>query len=197
MNVTPCITDEVDAPPLQLGFTVDDVPATRAPRHRPGRCRRRRRVDTRRRRLPRGTQHAGVRSRSGTRSGEHHEHTPVTKPASADLTYFMIHVPDAERGAHFVFGELLGWRFDHDAAIDYFHVDDHVQPVAMGIAGVAASAEVGCYFRVADVEATRARVRELGGAAGETFEMGPLTAADCTDDQGHAFGIAELHPHQD
>ena len=28
VNVTPCITDEVDAPPLQLGFTVDDVPAT-------------------------------------------------------------------------------------------------------------------------------------------------------------------------
>ena len=92
------------------------------------------------------------------------------------------------------FGELLGWRFEYDAAIDYFHVDDHVQPVAMGIAGAAASAEVACYFRVADVEAARARVRELGGAAGETFAMGPLHAADCTDDQGHAFGIAELHP---
>ena len=28
VNVTPCITDEAGAPRLQLGFTVDDVPAT-------------------------------------------------------------------------------------------------------------------------------------------------------------------------
>jgi predicted enzyme related to lactoylglutathione lyase len=196
VNVIPCITDEVDAPPLQLGFTVDDVPAAaRLVTELGGVV-----VDDES--TPDGGGFLQVRDAQGVplglwrASGEDHEHAPVTKPASADLTYFMIRVPDADRGAGF-FGELLGWRFDYNAAMDYYHVDDHVQPVAMGIAGAAASAEVACYFRVADVEAARARVRELGGAAGETFVMGPLRAADCTDDQGNAFGIAELHPHQD
>ena len=68
----------------------------------------------------------------------------------------MIRVPDAERGAAF-FGELLGWRFEYNVVMDYYHVDDHAQPVAMGIAGVAASADVACYFRVADVELARVR----------------------------------------
>ena len=192
---SPCITDEVDAPPLQLGFTVDDVPATaRLVTELGGVV-----VDDES--TPDGGGFLQVRDAQGIplglwrASGEDHAHAPVTKPASADLTYFMIRVPDAEQGAGF-FGELLGWRFDYDAAIDYFHVDDHAQPVAMGIAGGRRAPTSRCYFRVADVEAARARVRELGGAAGETFAMGPLSAADCTDDQGHAFGIAEL-PHQD
>jgi predicted enzyme related to lactoylglutathione lyase len=191
VNVIPCITDEVDAPPLQLGFAVDDVRTTaRLVTDLGG-------VVVEDESTPDGGGFLQVRDAQGIplglwrASGEEHAHAPATKPASADITYFMIRVPDAEEGARF-FGELLGWRFDHDAEIDYFHVDDHEQPVAMGIAG-GTSAEVSCYFRVADVEAVRARVTELGGAAGETFRMGPLAAADCTDDQGHAFGIAELH----
>ncbi len=67
----------------------------------------------------------------------------------------------------------------------------------MGIVGAVEGPEVKCYFRVADVEAARAKVRELGGEAGAPFEMGPLVASECTDDQGTEFGIAELHPHQD
>jgi predicted enzyme related to lactoylglutathione lyase len=195
VNVTPCITDEPDAAPMQLGFTVDDVPATvRLVTDLGGVV-----VDDES--TPGGGGFVEVRDPQGIAlglwraSGVDHPHAAITKRAPADLTYFVIRVPDADRSAGF-FGELLGWRFEHDAGTDYFHVDDHEQPVAMGILGAAPVPEVRCYFRVADVEGARARVRELGGSAGETFEMGPLAAADCTDDQGDAFGIAELHAHE-
>jgi predicted enzyme related to lactoylglutathione lyase len=191
VNVTPCITDEPDAAPMQLGFTVDDVPATvRLVTDLGG-------LIVADESTPDGGGFLEVRDPQGIAlglwraSGVDHPHPPTTKPEPADLTYFVIRVPDAERATGF-FGELLGWRFERDAASRYFHVDDHVQPVAMGILGAAPAPDVACYFRVGDVEIARERVRELGGSANETFEMGPLVAADCTDDQGTSFGIAEL-----
>jgi predicted enzyme related to lactoylglutathione lyase len=194
-NVTPCITDEEGAPALQLGFTVDDVPATaRLVAELGGAV-----IDDES--TPDGGGFLQVRDAQGIplglwRAGGDHPHPPVTKPPSGDLTYFVIRVPDADESAGF-FGEMLGWRFEHDPTGDYYHVDDHVQPVAMGILGAVADPEVKCYFRVGDVEAARTKVRELGGEAGESFEMGPLVASDCRDDQGTEFGIAELHPHDD
>jgi predicted enzyme related to lactoylglutathione lyase len=104
-----------------------------------------------------------------------------------ELCYFTIGVPDGERAQAF-YGSLFGWSFAPGNVPGGFHVQGTTPP-----AGVFSGGETGVrvYFRVDDLEAALAKVRELGGAAGEV--QGSVASggayAECADDQGVRFSL--------
>ena len=58
-----------------------------------------------------------------------------------------------------------------------------------GIDGGGEGASPDVYFRVEHIQAGVARVRELGGQAGDPEEIASGYTARCRDDQGVRFGL--------
>jgi uncharacterized protein len=128
------------------------------------------------------------------RPGDPHPHDPPAAPATGNLLYLEIDVPDAGPVLPFYAG-IAGWpyRSVDDEYPDYHHVEEHVQPMAAGIQGSAAEPGVQLFFTVDDLDRSEAQVAELGGSlTGERFVWGPMTARRCEDDQGTRFVLAVL-----
>jgi predicted enzyme related to lactoylglutathione lyase len=184
--VRPCITDEPDAPPIQLGFEVADVAAAVARVEQAGgRIVVDETEDTGRFTAARDDQDIAL--------AFWHYGPPSPPPLAGwppvgGLAYFAIHVPDLERATAF-YGRVLGWTFEDSDVPDYRHVADHVEPVAMGIVGNASS-RVALYFIVDDLDAAAARVRSLGGEVRRRSRTGPMETIECRGDQGISFNIA-------
>jgi uncharacterized protein len=101
-------------------------------------------------------------------------------------SHFEIGVPDAKRAKEF-YGRLLGWDFRPTAGENAWietggvrgglHDDDEARSIVV-------------YFRVPDIDAAVARVRELGG---EVADPGPEGLGgryvSGRDDQGVEFGL--------
>jgi uncharacterized glyoxalase superfamily protein PhnB len=112
--------------------------------------------------------------------------------ATADapgVGYYTIDAPDPARAAAF-FGALLGWRA-HPSG-EGFHIEN-VSPPG-GIDGSAAEPGVTLFIRVADVAASAARVRELGGTVLEEAVHPSGGNARCLDDQGVPFHLWQPAP---
>jgi predicted enzyme related to lactoylglutathione lyase len=90
---------------------------------------------------------------------------------SADLGYFSMSLGDLDRGKAF-FGALFDRKLEAEPEKSphrYAHVDGSNPPFGLNdIDGPP----VRLYFRVADIEAAVARVRELGGEVGRIDERG-------------------------
>src|SRR3954447_11742872 len=104
---------------------------------------------------------------------------------SGNPVYFVVTAPDAERAQHF-FGAVVGWEVAPGNAPGASHITN-VSPPG-GLAGGAAGPP-RLYFQVDDIDAAVARVRELGGEAGELQRSQAGTYADCRDDQGVEFSL--------
>jgi predicted enzyme related to lactoylglutathione lyase len=98
---------------------------------------------------------------------------------------------DADRGAAFWHG-LFGWSFQDSGMPDM----DYRMGQAGGGAGAAVfpsenrSGHPNFYFATDDIEASLAKVRELGGQAGERAPVpGHGWFASCSDSEGNAFHL--------
>lgn len=100
--------------------------------------------------------------------------------------YFVIQVPDAERGQEF-YGGLLGWSFAPGSVAN----SHQIEGMMGGLLGGVAEAAMKLYFDVDDIEAAAARVQELGGECGEIGETPSSYQLDCRDDQGTGFSLHE------
>jgi len=109
---------------------------------------------------------------------------------AADLGYFTVPVPDMARGRAF-YGELFGWTFGPDATDSYAHVANTTPPGGLHRAD-GTSPQV--WFRVTDITAAVARVRQLGGAADEPQESPTGWSTACRDDQGTHFNLWQPAP---
>jgi predicted enzyme related to lactoylglutathione lyase len=184
--VRPCITDELDAPPIQLGFEVADVAAAVARVEAAGG---RIVVDD----VEETGRFVAVRDDQDVALGFWNYGPPSRPPLAGwppvgGLAYFAIHVPELERGIEF-YGRVLDWTFEDADLPDYRHVADHVEPVAMGILG-GASPGVALYFIVDELDVAAAMIRSLGGEVSERSRTGPMETIECRDDQGLSFNIA-------
>jgi predicted enzyme related to lactoylglutathione lyase len=107
-----------------------------------------------------------------------------------ELDYVLLRVPDATRARAF-YGTTLGWRFRPGAGPGYWHPEPTLP--ACGLEGGHAVAVAVPWFRVPDLDAALAAVRESGGRP-----VGPLRhqpggpRIECADDQGARFGLAQL-----
>lgn len=109
------------------------------------------------------------------------------RPRQGDIDYITIATPDSGAAKEF-YGGLLGWRFSAGNVPDGWQVEG-VHPMA-GMHG-GQDDDVQLCFRVDDIDASLARVRELGGQA-EPSQQRPFgRLASCSDDQGRRFYLME------
>ena len=98
--------------------------------------------------------------------------------------------PDATRS---FFAELFGWTYSDGAFPGYTYVDTGVEgALPAGIGPLQGGADAVLFFvGVEDVEATLARVEELGGSTIQPAQSVPgVTFGVFADAQGHVVGVA-------
>lgn len=112
---------------------------------------------------------------------------------TGELAFFEIGVGDADRGRAFYEG-LFGWRFETGPSGGGWSIGTPTIPG--GMHGGDAGASIYAFFRVADMEAALARVRELGGTVDDIDVEGDESSVArfgrfklCRDDQGSPFGL--------
>jgi uncharacterized protein len=108
-------------------------------------------------------------------------------------SFIEIGVEDAQRGRAF-YEALFGWTFEPGPAGGGFAIRMPTLPA--GIHGGDPGAAPYVFFRVADMDAALARVRELGGTVEGTDVEGSPESIErfgrfklCRDDQGSPFGL--------
>lgn len=107
-----------------------------------------------------------------------------------DLGYFTIDAPDPDAAADF-FGALFGWRVEQGSLEEGRHIATIAPP-----GGIHGGRPPGytIYFRVDDLEAAAARVRELGGEVLSITEYRSGGNASCRDPQGVPFELWKAAP---
>ncbi|MGH9250342.1 MAG: VOC family protein [Acidimicrobiales bacterium] len=112
---------------------------------------------------------------------------------AGELAFFELGVDDVDKGRVFYEG-LFGWRFDPGPSGGGFVIT--TPNVPGGVHGGDAGAVPYVFFRVDDMEAALARVRELGGQVDDTDVEGDDESVArfgrfklCKDDQGSPFGL--------
>ena len=114
---------------------------------------------------------------------------------AGELAFFELGVDDVDKGRVFYEG-LFGWRFDPGPSGGGYVIT--TPNVPGGVHGGDAGAVPYVFFRVDDMEAALARVRELGGQVDDTDVQGDDESVArfgrfmlCKDDQGSPFGLHE------
>lgn len=106
---------------------------------------------------------------------------------SGEINWFELAVEDTKKATAF-FGTVLGWQTQQFETQDY-HLVGAVPTGAIA----PKSAELPAsrvYFSVDDLDATLAKITELGGKAGEPWSIpGMGRIAHCEDDQGTTFSL--------
>ena len=107
---------------------------------------------------------------------------------ASELGYFTIPAADMKRARAF-YGSLFGWEFAPDADDRYSHVGNVQLPGGLHGEGQGSSPQV--WFKVPDIKAAVAKVRELGGHAEEPTQSATGWSTACRDNQGINFNIWE------
>jgi uncharacterized glyoxalase superfamily protein PhnB/catechol 2,3-dioxygenase-like lactoylglutathione lyase family enzyme len=103
-----------------------------------------------------------------------------------DIGYMTLEVPDGDRARAF-YEKVFGWHALPSGAPGSFHIASITPP--SGIHGRAGDPEFRLYFRVDDIEAAVARIREAGGEVLSTAIHDSGGNAECRDDQGLRFDL--------
>lgn len=107
---------------------------------------------------------------------------------AGEPSFIELGVPDADRAGRFYSG-LFGWPMESMAGGGMAHTGT----MDIGIHGGDRSALLEVFFSVDDLEASMARVTELGGTvAGQVNDSGEFGRwVECDDDQGVRFGLRQ------
>jgi hypothetical protein len=108
-----------------------------------------------------------------------------------DVGYMTLEVPDGERARRF-YDALFGWSFVTGHEPGSFHISSITPPA--GVHHREGAPEVRLYFRVDDIDAAAARVRELGGEVLTVTDYDSGGNAECVDDQGLRFDLFRPRP---
>jgi uncharacterized glyoxalase superfamily protein PhnB len=112
-----------------------------------------------------------------------------TGPRHGEAVYFTFQVPD-DQAAKAFYGRVLGWQFSPGSVEDAWGFEGN--GLFGGLWG-GPGRQVGwkLMYAVDDIEAALARVRELGGQAGEVEQQRYGLSADCVDNQGIEFYLLQ------
>ncbi len=141
-----------------------------------------------------------VQAVSPTASQEEHPMTtsPTVRPRNGsrhgDVSYITLGLPDLAKGRAF-YGAVLGWRFSPGSSEHGAQVDDVVPMIGLWDGEQPAGSRVhGAVlgFRVDDIAAAVAAVREHGGSINNPHREPYAMAAEGHDDQGIPFYLHEM-----
>jgi predicted enzyme related to lactoylglutathione lyase len=113
----------------------------------------------------------------------------TAEPATpGEPSHLELGVPDADAARAF-YGGLLGWTASGPSGPGLVETP----ALSVGIHDGDSSALFEVFFTVADLDASLARVNELGGTVlGDMHEGGDFGRwAECQDDQGTRFGLRQ------
>ncbi len=132
------------------------------------------------------------------RAPEYTVETPVERDEpglDGELGYFTLVAPDVERAATF-YGALFGWRFDPPGPGAGGHTYSHVGNTSLpfGFHSDLGDRSPHHYYRVEDLAAMVARVRDLGGEVLDVTDYASGGNARCRDDQGIEFDLWQPAP---
>jgi predicted enzyme related to lactoylglutathione lyase len=109
-----------------------------------------------------------------------------------ELGYLTLSVKELERARKF-YSALFGWEFEPGLPGEgYAHVKNTALP--LGFTSDGARSFANLYFRVPDIAAAMARVRELGGDVVSEFSSPTGNGARCRDDQETEFSLWQAAP---
>ncbi len=106
------------------------------------------------------------------------------------IVHLEIPADDTEQAQAF-WGSLFGWKFQSFPGPSEYHMTE----ISKGTGGAITNMEPGKrgtrpYFEVDDINAGAARVRELGGEAGDGMPVPNMGwFATCKDPHGNEFGL--------
>lgn len=118
--------------------------------------------------------------------------TPQHGERPGDLAYVTVRPRDEQRAARFYSG-LFGWRFGrHPGSVEHaLRVEG--PGTGTGFWGDGSGGQnVVLMYRVDDIHAAVAKVRELGGEATDPAQQPYGITSDCVDNQGMAFYLGQL-----
>jgi predicted enzyme related to lactoylglutathione lyase len=107
------------------------------------------------------------------------------------IVHFEIPAGDTGKAREF-WGSLFGWEFQEFAGSPTeYHMAQVSETTGSAIYGADSERRgTRAYFDVDDINAGRARVTELGGAAGDAMPVPTMGwFAICTDTEGNEFGL--------
>lgn len=106
------------------------------------------------------------------------------------VTHYEIQCTDVDRAERF-WGGLFGWQFGESVVPEgEYRMAQTGEQSGAALSSMGEPGHPNVYFDVDDIEASLARVRELGGEAGERQpvpQMGWFAA--CKDSEGNAFSL--------
>ena len=114
---------------------------------------------------------------------------------AGQMVHIEIPADDTEKSREF-WGSLFGWKFEaYPGPSEY-----HMTQISDGTGGAITNMEpekrgTRAYFAVEEINAGAARVRELGGEAGEPMAVPNMGwFATCKDPHGNEFGLWQNDP---
>jgi len=124
------------------------------------------------------------------KGGAHVDYARNPQPGSShgDLFYFSLPVADGEIGRRF-YSEVFGWDLGEPGSEGGMNARNVT--IEGGIGAGREGDHVELWFRVDDINAAVNTVTELGGEASEVFDTPEGLIAQCADDQGVEFGLAQ------
>jgi hypothetical protein len=114
--------------------------------------------------------------------------------AAGDIVHVEFPSADADRAQRF-WGELFGWSFEDSgmAEMDYRIARTGEQMAVAIFPSEKRSGYPVYYYAVEDIEASRAKIRELGGQAEEKMPVPAMGwFAACKDSEGNAFHLWQM-----
>ena len=113
---------------------------------------------------------------------------------AGNIVHFEVNAKDANRAKRF-YSTLFGWKYKDSEipGVEYYVIDD----LSPGGAINPMQQEPGLvvYFDSDDIDATIAKVRELGGKADDKMAIpGQGWFAACVDSEGNKFSLFENDP---
>jgi len=108
-----------------------------------------------------------------------------------------LEIPADDTGKSTAFwGSLFGWQFQNYPGPSEYHMTQIGEQQGLAITNMEPGKRgTRPYFDVDDVNAGAARVRELGGEAGDAIPVPNMGwFATCTDPHGNEFGLWQTDP---
>ena len=111
------------------------------------------------------------------------------------IVHFEIPADDTSQSREF-WGSLFGWQFESFPGPSEYHMTRISEQSGAAITNMEPGKHgMRAYFDVDDIKAGAARVKELGGEAGDPMAVPTMGwFATCTDPQGNEFGLWQNDP---
>ncbi|HEY7793087.1 MAG TPA: VOC family protein [Gaiellaceae bacterium] len=113
---------------------------------------------------------------------------------AGELVHVEIPADDTQQGRDF-WGGLFGWQFEAFPGPSEYHMFRIGETQGGAVMSADGASGIRTYFNVDDIQASTAKVKELGGSSGDAMPVPSMGwFATCKDASGNDFGLWQTDP---